>query len=148
MQANVPGSLVIDICEDRRDSRDDHCACQVQPSSSQTRNVNVLTIDDTVDEREVEGDQLDDGLFGKQDERPEQGDDNELFDTRNNGPLSSSKAHCSLSQTDLRLCLPRLLEDRSHLFDRALLDIHLLTDLVRLSLEQSRRKSCTVAMST
>ena len=135
MQANVPGSLVIDICEDRRDSRDDHCASQVQPSSSQTRNVNVLTIDDAVDEREVEGDQLDDGLFGKQDERPEQRDDNELFDARNNGPLSSFKTHCCLiSHMDLRLCLPRLLEDRSNLLDRALLDIHLLTDLVRLSL--------------
>lgn len=78
MQADVPRAFVIYVGIDGRDNRDYHCSTsRVSKDTVEISRVR-LTVDDAVDESEVEGDELDYGLFGEEHERAEEGTDNKV----------------------------------------------------------------------
>lgn len=78
VQADVPRAFVVYVGVDRRDYRDDHCSTSCMSKDTVEISRVRLTVDDTVDESEVEGDELDDGLFGEEHERAEEGTDDKV----------------------------------------------------------------------
>lgn len=99
-----------------------------------------LTVDDAVDESEVEGDELDDRLLREEHERAEEGTDDKV--------RVEAVTIVSTAKSDGRyVCspcwLPRLLERGPYLPHRPLLGIQLLADLIRLSPEQDWGVCCT-----
>lgn len=65
------------VSVDGRDYRDHHCSTCVSKDAVGVIKVR-LTVDNTVDESEVEGDELDDGLFGEEHEWAEEGTDDKV----------------------------------------------------------------------
>lgn len=78
VQSNVAWAFVVYVGVDGRDYRDYHCSVICMSEDTVGVAKMRLTVDDAVDESEVEGDELDDGLFGEEHERAEEGTDNKV----------------------------------------------------------------------
>lgn len=71
-------AFVVYVGVDGRDYRNHHCSTSCVSRDIVGISKVRLTVDDTVDESEVEGDELDDGLFGEEHERAEEGTDDKV----------------------------------------------------------------------